>query len=64
MAQPVLGAMLLSTMNYDAGGYGLTVGHNPGHSEKGKTNIIKPTMVYNKGGKLHKAVITIKMKFA
>lgn len=49
---------------YDAGGYGLTVGHNPGHSEKGKTNIIKPTMVYNKGGKLHKAVITIKMKFA
>lgn len=49
---------------YDASGYGLTVGHNPGHSEKSKTYIIKPTMVYNKGGKLHKAVITIKMKFA
>lgn len=49
---------------YDAVGYGLTVGHNPGHSEKGKTYTIKPTMVYNKGGKLHKAVITIKMKFA
>ena len=49
---------------YDAVGYGLTVGHNPGHSEKSKTYIIKPTMVYNKGGKLHKAVITIKMKFA
>ena len=24
----------------------------------------KPTMVYNKNGKQHKAVITIKMKFA
>ena len=48
---------------YDAGGYGLTVGHNPGLSEKGKTYTIKPTMVYNKGGKLHKAVITVKMKF-
>lgn len=31
--------------------------------EKGKTYTIKPTMVYNKGGKLHKAVITIKMKY-
>lgn len=49
---------------YDAGGYALTVGHKPGASEKGKTYIIKPTMVYNKNGKLHKAVITIKMKFA
>lgn len=49
---------------YDAGGYALTVGHKPGASEKGKTYTIKPTMVYNKGGKLHKAVITIKMKFA
>lgn len=48
---------------YDAGGYGLTVGHNPGSTEKGKTYTIKPTMVYNKGGKLHKAVITVKMKF-
>lgn len=49
---------------YDAGGYALTVGHKPGASEKGKTYTIKPTMVYNKNGKLHKAVITIKMKFA
>ena len=48
---------------YDAGGYGLTVGHNPGSTEAGKTYTIKPTMVYNKGGKLHKAVITVKMKF-
>ena len=49
---------------YDAGGYALIVGHKPGVSEKSKTYIIKPTMVYNKGGKFHKAVITIKMKFA
>ena len=48
---------------YDAGGYGLTVGHNPGSTEAGKTYTIKPTMVYNKGGKLYKAVITVKMKF-
>ncbi len=48
---------------YDAGGYSLTVGHNPGNSVAGTTYTIKPTMVYNKGGKLHKAVITIKMKF-
>ena len=34
---------------------------NPDASEKGKTYIIKPTMVYNKNGKQHKAVITIKM---
>ena len=48
---------------YNAGGYALTVGHRPGASQKGKTYTIKPTMVYNKGGKLHKAVITVKMKF-
>lgn len=48
---------------YDAGGFGLTVGHKPGASQKGKTYTIKPTMVYNKGGKLYKAVITVKMKF-
>lgn len=35
----------------------------PSATEKGKTYTIKPTMVYNKGGKLHKAVITIKMKY-
>ena len=48
---------------YDAGGFGLTVGHKPGASQKGKTYTIKPTMVYNKGGKLYKTVITVKMKF-
>lgn len=48
---------------YNSGAYGLTVGHKPGATEKGKTYTIKPTMVYNKGGKLHKAVITIKMKY-
>ncbi len=48
---------------YDAGGYGLTVGHNPGSTKAGTTYTIKPTMVYNKGGKLYKAVITVKMKF-
>ena len=48
---------------YNSGAYGLTVGHKPGATMKGKTYTIKPTMVYNKGGKLHKAVITIKMKY-
>lgn len=48
---------------YNVGAYGLTVGHKPGATEKGKTYTIKPTMVYNKGGQLHKAVITVKMKF-
>ena len=48
---------------YNSGAYGLTVGHKPGATEKGKTYTIKPTMVYNKGGKFHKAVITIKMKY-
>ena len=47
----------------NSGAYGLTVGHKPGATEKGKTYTIKPTMVYNKGGKFHKAVITIKMKY-
>ncbi|WP_418332007.1 hypothetical protein [Segatella sp.] len=65
MVLPVFGETeRKSHFEYDTGGYALTVGHKPGASEKGKTYIIKPTMVYNKNGKLHKAVITIKMKFA
>ena len=54
----------MHTLPMVSAGYALTVGHKPGASEKGKTYTIKPTMVYNKNGKLHKAVITIKMKFA
>lgn len=48
---------------YNGGAYGLTVGHKPGATEKGKTYTFKPTLVYNKDGKLYKAVITVKMKF-
>lgn len=48
---------------YNTGAYALTVGHNPGSTAKGTTYTIKPTLVYNKGGKLYKAVITVKMKF-
>lgn len=48
---------------YNYGGYTLAYGHNPGKSVQGTTYTIRPTMVYNKGGKLYKAVITIKMKF-
>lgn len=48
---------------YNYGGYSLAYGHNPGQSVKGTTYIIRPTMVYNKGGKLYKAVISLQMKF-
>ncbi len=48
---------------YDYGGFSLNYGHHPGISVAGTTYTIKPTMVYKKGGKLYKAVITLKLKF-
>ena len=48
---------------YTASGYSLVIGHKPGASAAGTTYTIRPTMVYNKGGKLYKAVLEINMKF-
>ncbi len=48
---------------YNYTGYSLAYGHKPGASVAGTTYTIRPTMVYNKGGKLYRAVIELKMKF-
>lgn len=48
---------------YAPDAFALSIGHHPGNTTAGDTYTIKPTMVYNKDGKLYKAVIKIKMKF-
>ncbi len=48
---------------YNSGAYSLTVGHNHGKSEQGKTYVIKPTFVYNCGGTIYKAVVSVSMNF-
>lgn len=48
---------------YDSGSYALAYGHKPGAPQAGTTYTIRPTLVYNHGGKLYKAVITIEMKY-
>lgn len=48
---------------YNPTNFCLAYGHKPGSSVAGSSYTIKPTMVYNKGGKLYKAVITLHMKF-
>lgn len=48
---------------YSADTYGLNYGHNPGKTASGKSYVLKPTFVYNYGGKLYKAVVSLTMKF-
>jgi hypothetical protein len=48
---------------YSADTYGLNYGHHPGKTESGKSYVLKPTFVYNHGGTLYKAVVTLTMKF-
>ncbi|MCH4018783.1 MAG: DUF6055 domain-containing protein [Prevotella sp.] len=48
---------------YNSETFSLVYGHNPGKTIKGTTYTIRPTIVYNQGGKLYKAEIILKMKF-
>ncbi|MCQ2145285.1 MAG: DUF6055 domain-containing protein [Bacteroidales bacterium] len=48
---------------YDATTYKMEYGHRYGVTSAGAEYTVKPTMVYNKGGKLYKAVISLKMAF-
>lgn len=48
---------------YDGGSFALGYGHKPGVPQAGKTYTIRPTLVYNHGGKLYKAVVTVQMKY-
>ena len=48
---------------YNYTGYSLSYGHKPGTSIVGTSYTIRPTLVYNKGGKLYRAVIKLQMNF-
>ena len=48
---------------YDKDNFILTYGHYPAKTEAGKKYTVKPVLVYTKGGKQYKAVITLNMQF-
>ena len=48
---------------YDKDQFIITYGHKPGCSEAGKKYVLKPVLVYTKGGKQYKATFTLNMQF-
>ncbi len=48
---------------YTPSSYSLAIGHAPGGSKQGQTYVIKPTFIYNCGGTIYKAVISVSMIF-
>lgn len=50
-------------MEYDKDNFVLTYGHYPGKTTAGTKYVVKPVLVYTKGGKQYKAVITLNMQF-
>ncbi len=48
---------------YDKDSFVLSYGHRYGVSKAGEKYVIKPVLVYTKGGKLYKAVITLNLQF-
>ena len=50
-------------MEYDKDNFVLTYGHYPGKTTAGTKYVVKPVLVYTKGGKEYKAVITLNMQF-
>ncbi len=48
---------------YELAGSTLTWGHYPGHTTAGQSYKLRPTLIYTKGGKQYKAVITITANF-
>jgi len=50
-------------VEYDKDSFTLTYGHRFGVSKAGTKYVVKPVLVYTKGGKQYKAVITLNMQF-
>lgn len=50
-------------MEYDKDNFVLTYGHYPGKTTAGTKYVVKPVLVYTKGGKQYKAIITLNMQF-
>ena len=48
---------------YDKDNFILTYGHYPDKTESGKKYVVKPVLVYTKGGKQYKATFTLNMQF-
>ena len=48
---------------YDKDNFVLTYGHKPGCTKPGQKYVVKPVLVYTKGGKQYKATITLNMQF-
>ncbi|MBQ8988991.1 MAG: DUF4859 domain-containing protein [Prevotella sp.] len=48
---------------YDKDNFILTYGHYPAKTESGKKYVVKPVLVYTKGGKQYTATITLNMQF-
>ena len=48
---------------YDKDNFVLSDGHRFGVSKAGTKYVVKPVLVYTKGGKLYKATITLNMQF-
>jgi hypothetical protein len=48
---------------YDKDSFVLSYGHRFGVSKAGEKYVIKPVLVYTKGGKQYTAVITLNLQF-
>lgn len=48
---------------YDKDQFIITYGHYPAKTEAGKKYVVKPVLVYTKGGKQYKATITLNMQY-